>query len=57
MKKVLIAAGVMLAASATPAAAHRLDEYLQATTVLLTRDHLRLDIMKALRNRSRIPAA
>lgn len=47
MKKILVAAGVMLAASATPASAHRLDEYLQATTVLLTRDHLRLDIRRA----------
>lgn len=47
MKKALVIAGVILAANATPAAAHRLDEYLQATTVLLTRDHVRLGMRLA----------
>ena len=47
MKRVIAIAGVILAASATPAGAHRLDEYLQAPTVLLTRDHVRLDMRLA----------
>ena len=46
MKRALLAAGALLLASAAPALAHRVDEYLQATTIAVGRDavllHLRL---------------
>jgi hypothetical protein len=44
MKTELVAAGTMLLLAATPAAAHRLDEYLQATTLLVEKDRVQTQI-------------
>jgi hypothetical protein len=44
MKTRLIAAGVFLVAAGTPVAAHRLDEYLQATTISVEKDRVEAQI-------------
>ena len=44
MKAGLAAAGAMLLLAATPAAAHRLDEYLQATTLSVEKDRVQTQI-------------
>ena len=44
MKAGLAAAGAMLLLAATPAAAHRLDEYLQATTISVEKDRVQTQI-------------
>jgi hypothetical protein len=44
MKTSLAAAGAILLSVGTPAFAHRLDEYLQATTILLNKDRVQAQI-------------
>lgn len=47
MNKAVVTAGLMLLVGAIPANAHRLDEYLEATTIEVSRAQLRLDIRLA----------
>ena len=47
MKRALAIAGVMVLAAATPSAAHRVDEYLQATTLLVSAGRLELSMRLA----------
>jgi hypothetical protein len=44
VKRSLAAAGAILLAAGTPAFAHRLDEYLQATTILVGKDRVQVQI-------------
>ncbi len=44
MKRPLVVAGAMLALSAVPALAHRVDEYLQAATLLVSSNRVKLEL-------------
>ena len=44
MKAILAGAGVVILAAATPAFAHRLDEYLQAATIAVEKDRVRTEL-------------
>src|ERR1700759_1093394 len=44
MKRILALCTIMVLSVATPAFAHRLDEYLQATTLLVEEDHVEVQM-------------
>ena len=44
MKAIVAAAGAIIVVAATPALAHRLDEYLQATTIAVEKNRVRTEI-------------
>jgi hypothetical protein len=47
MRRIAVFTGSLLLTFATPAFAHRLDEYLQATTILVSRDHVQVQLRLA----------
>lgn len=47
MKRVFIFAAALVLVAATPGFAHRLDEYLQATTILVSKDRVRMTVRLA----------